>query len=219
MNHNPCRVACTAMLCVIATCAFAQEQGPLTCPGSLFNKQSGDGVIIARTAMHKGDILTIVVSEQQNGSTSASTSSSKKDSTAINASVLPVLSSLTSLFGGTLGNVINSPLKASSTGATSSTAGAGSSTTSTSFSTNVTVVVKEVLPNGNLLVEGRRTIKMNKQTQTILLEGTVRRDDVSVSNTVLSQNVADLRLIAEGKGLIANRQRQGILTKILSWIF
>jgi flagellar L-ring protein precursor FlgH len=60
---------------------------------------------------------------------------------------------------------------------------------------------------------------MNKQSQTILLEGTVRPDDISIGNTIQSQNVADLRLEAEGKGLIADRQREGILTKLMSWIF
>jgi flagellar L-ring protein precursor FlgH len=188
-------------------------------PGCLFDQKSADGVIVNRIAMHKGDLLTIVVSEASSGSTSSSTQSSKKDATQVNASVLPVLQSLTSQFGGTLGNILNSPFQGASTGVTSATAGAGSSTTSTSFNANVTVVVKDVMPNGNLLIEGRRQIKMNKQTQTILLEGTVRRDDVTVNNTVLSQNVADLRLEAEGKGLIANRQREGLLTKIISWVF
>jgi flagellar L-ring protein precursor FlgH len=80
-------------------------------------------------------------------------------------------------------------------------------------------VVKEVLPNGNLLIEGKRTISMNKQTQTFTMEGTVRRDDISIGNTILSNQIADLKLIADGKGLIADRQRQGILTKLLSWVF
>ena len=196
-----------------------QSQGPLTVPGSLFSTQSGNGVIVNRIARHKGDLLTIVVSENATGSTSASTSTSKQDSTQISASVLPVLSAITGQFGGTLGQLLNSPFQPASTGVNSSSAGAGTSTTSTSFSTNVTVVVKEVTPNGNLVLEGRRQIKMNKQNQTLLLEGTCRIDDVSMLNTINSQNVADLRLVAEGKGLIADRQRQGLLTKILSWVF
>jgi flagellar L-ring protein precursor FlgH len=206
-------------LLLSAPAALAQDQGPLTIPGSLFGKQSGDGVIINRIAMHKGDLLTIVVSEAATGSTTSSTSSSKQDATKINASVLPVLSAITGQFGGTLGQILNSPFQGASTGVSSATAGSGTSSTSTSFTANVTVVIKEVLPNGNLLIEGRRQIKMNKQNQTLLLEGTVRRDDVSVNNTVLSQSVADLRLEAEGKGLIANRQREGLLTKLLSWVF
>jgi flagellar L-ring protein precursor FlgH len=166
--------------------------------------------------MHKGDLLTIVVSESQSGSTTATTSTSKKDATTMNS---PIVQSLTNMFGGSLGKVLNSPFSSTGSAATSATAGSGTSTTATSFTANITVVVKDVTPNGNLLIEGRRTIKMNKQSQTILLEGTVRPDDISIGNTIQSQNVADLRLEAEGKGLIADRQREGILTKLMSWIF
>jgi flagellar L-ring protein precursor FlgH len=207
------------IICGLATaCALGQtaEQGPLSIPGSLFSAQSGEGVIVNRIAHHKGDLLTIVVNENTTGTTTATTTSSKQDSTTVSPLNLPLVSSI--LGSGPL-NIVNSALAGGSTGANSSTAGTGASSTATTFTSNVTVVVKDVLPNGNLLIEGKRTIRMNKQTQTILLEGTVRRDDVLPNNTVLSTSVADMRLIAEGKGLIADRQRQGILTKLLSWVF
>jgi flagellar L-ring protein FlgH len=202
---------------VAATAAAAapaqQEQGPLTISGSLFASTSGDGVILGRVARHKGDILTIVVNEAVNGSAGSTTASSKQDSTNVSMAI-PLLSQLLGS-GGIFGNA----QKGGTTNATSSTAGAGTTTTQTSFTTNIQVEVKDELPNGNLLVEGKRTFKMNKQTQTILLEGTVRRDDVYSNNTVLSSQVSDLRLIADGKGLIADRQREGLLTKMLSWLF
>ena len=55
------------------------------------------------------------------------------------------------------------------------------------------VTVREVLPNGNLVVEGTRMIKINKNDQDMTFTGIVRGDDVRADNTVLSQNVAELR--------------------------
>jgi flagellar L-ring protein precursor FlgH len=209
------------LLALAPLSAFAQtsEQGPLKIGGSLFNISAADGLIANRIAFHKGDLLTIVVSESTSGSTSSATSSSKQDATSYSTS-LPAVTAVTNQFlTGLLKNVANGGLAGGSTGATSATAGAGTSTTNTAFSTNITVTVTDVKPNGVMTVEGKRTFKMNKQTQTLILQGLVRRDDVSNTNTVLSQNVGDFRLIAEGKGLIADRQREGLLTKLLSWVF
>ncbi len=207
--------------CALASAmAAAQDAGPMTIPGSLFSQDSCRSLIASRTAASKGDILVIVVSEAANGSTTATTSSSKADSTTVNASTLPLVSALMGQFGqGVPSKLVNGLLGGGSTGATSATAGSGTSTTATSFTTTITVVVKEVLRNGNLVLEGRRSIKMNKQTVSIVLEGTVRPDDILPNDTVLSQNVAGLRLEQEGKGLIADRQREGLLTRILSWVF
>ncbi len=195
------------------------EQGPLKISGSLFSSSSSDGVITTRTAFHKGDLLTIVVSESTSGSTSAATSSSKQDSSSYSTS-LPAVTAVSNQFlSGLLKNAANGALAGGNTAATSATAGAGTSTTNTAFTTNITVTITEVRPNGVMTVEGKRTFKMNKQTQTLILQGLVRKDDISITNTVLSQNVGDFRLIADGKGLVADRQREGALTKLLSWLF
>ena len=188
--------------------------------GSLYTASSAGGVIVNRNAMHKGDVLTIVVSEATNGTQSASTTATKTDSTTVSPLSLPAVTAVTNQFlNGLLQNIANGALAGGSTGATSSMAGAGTATAASAFTTNISVVVKDVTPNGNLIIEGRRTFRMNKQTQTLILQGIVRRDDVSITNTVLSQQVADLRLLADGKGLIADRQREGLLTRLLSWVF
>ena len=200
-------------LMAITVAAQAQEQGPLTISGSLFSAKSGDGVILGRIARHKGDLLSIVVNEATNGSATASTTTSKTDATSVSTAI-PLLNQL---FGS--GGILGNALKGGSTNATQTGVGAGATTNQTSFTANVTVEVKEVLPNGNLLIEGKRTLKMNKNTVTILLEGTVRYDDIASNNTIQSSQVSDLRLIQDGKGLIADRQREGLLTKLLSWVF
>jgi flagellar L-ring protein precursor FlgH len=83
----------------------------------------------------------------------------------------------------------------------------------------MSVIVREVTPSGQLVVEGTRSLVTNRETQTLVLSGIVRRDDIRADNTVLSTNLADAEIRMEGKGLIADRQRRGILTQIMDWLF
>ena len=83
----------------------------------------------------------------------------------------------------------------------------------------MTVVVRKVLPNGNLQIEGARTVHVNKDSQLVHLTGLVRPDDIAADNTILSEKIADAVIRSEGKGQIADRQRQGFFTKLLSYLF
>jgi flagellar L-ring protein precursor FlgH len=75
------------------------------------------------------------------------------------------------------------------------------------------------MPNGNLVIEGRRSLITNKQTQTIVFSGIVRPSDIRPNNTVRSVNVAEAEIKMDGSGLISQRQRKGILTTIIDWLF
>ena len=83
----------------------------------------------------------------------------------------------------------------------------------------MSVLVKQVMPNGNLVVEGRRSLVTNKQTQTIVFSGIVRQTDIRPNNTVLSTDVAEAEVKMDGSGVISQRQRKGILTQIIDWLF
>jgi flagellar L-ring protein precursor FlgH len=156
--------------------------------------------------------LTIVVSESSAANYSVATQATKKDDNNVAKAMLPFLSAL---------NVplIDQLLGGLSTGAQSSNNGTGSTTQSGRFSTRVAVTVREVQPNGNMLIEGTRLIKINKEEQQITFTGIIREDDIRADNTILSERVADARITNLGKGLAADRQRRGILTWILDWLF
>ncbi len=83
----------------------------------------------------------------------------------------------------------------------------------------ITVTVTEVMPNGNMVVEGTQSIWNNKNEHKITLRGVVRRDDVTYNNTVPSTQVADATIKFDGKGPINAKQRQGILTQIFNILF
>jgi len=80
------------------------------------------------------------------------------------------------------------------------------------------VRVVDVAPNGDLVVAGQQLIEVNEEKQEIKLEGRVRAVDVSESNTVLSTRLADAKIWYVGDGLLGEKQRPGILTRILSWL-
>lgn len=193
-----------ALISLASAQAFAQIPPDAENPGSLFPK-SYVNPFLDRTARSEGDLLTILISESSLASFAASTTTTKSDKNAVQELLAPAL------FKGLIPGL--------SSGASSSTDGKGNTTQSGRLSARMTAVVKKVLPNGNLVVEGFRAIRVNKDTQTFFLSGIIRRDDVRADNTIISESLADAEIRMDGKGQISDRTRKGIITKILDWLF
>jgi flagellar L-ring protein precursor FlgH len=76
--------------------------------------------------------------------------------------------------------------------------------------------VIEVLSNGTLVIEAARQVEFSQQTQTIILRGLVRPEDISQQNEVLSTAISSLELEVRGKGIINDyTHRQNILVRLL----
>jgi len=163
--------------------------------------------ILDRTARKVGDLITILISESSVASFAATTSTSKTDDNSVGQSVLKGLFSFLDLGSN---KTTNSSGKSNGTGTT---------TQNGTLRARLTAEVISVSPNGNLVIEGRRLIQVNKDTQTFKLTGVIRRDDISPDNTVLSESIAQAEIRFAGKGQIADRQRRGILTQMLDWLF
>lgn len=87
------------------------------------------------------------------------------------------------------------------------------------FSDKITATVLDVRPNGVLVLEARRTIKKDKEEQTIVLSGECRRDDVTNNNTVLSNQLSDLVIEVQNKGHVKDSSDKGVLTRLFEAIF
>jgi flagellar L-ring protein precursor FlgH len=202
-------------------------QGPATVPGSLFNDSASSGVIGKRTAHHKGDTLLIRVNEVMQGQYAANTATSKTEAAATDKTNLPIVDVFAGPFlGGILGRqaglpqkIINGVLGANSTGGKQSSTATGKSDTNSQFSATLSVIVTDVDPNGNLHIQGTRDVRINKETQKILLTGLVRQDDILPDNTVPSERVANAEIKADGKGPVAENTRRSFLSKILDFLF
>ena len=79
--------------------------------------------------------------------------------------------------------------------------------------------MKEVLANGNLVVEGKRKVGMNAETQEITLTGVVRPTDIAPNNTIPSPLVADAQIKYGGRGPVGDKQHDGLITRIFKVLF
>lgn len=85
--------------------------------------------------------------------------------------------------------------------------------------TTISCIVTDVLPNGNLVIEGTRDIRTIEETLQLQLVGVIRPEDVNGSNQIRSDLVANAELAIKGKGAINRTQKPGIITQILQAIF
>lgn len=181
--------------------------------GSIWQPLSA-GVTDDLKARRRGDIITIVISETASASKEAKTGTSRDSS--ISAGI-PRLMGLEDV--GLIKNNFGDLSKLISASTNSSFKGAGSTSRQENLKATITARVIDVQPNGNLLVEGRRNIKVNEEDQIIVLEGVVRPRDISPDNTVNSIYVADARISYSGRGIISDRQSPGWLMNILDRVW
>ena len=164
------------------------------------------------------DLVTIVVSESSR-SKSAADAKAEKDyevSAAVDAWI--------SMDPASFGNGFFSPLSANELPAAGAQGdkyfrGKGNYARSDDFTARVTAEVVEVRPNGLLVLEARREIQMDGETQVITLSGVCRPDDVDANNSVLSQRVADAVIRKTTTGQLRDTAEKGALAKLLDAIF
>jgi flagellar L-ring protein FlgH len=93
------------------------------------------------------------------------------------------------------------------TDSTSSSDGKGSVTRQEALQTNVAAVVTQVLPNGNLVVEGKQEIRVNFEIRELIVAGIVRPEDIQSDNTIDSSKIAQARIAYGGRGQITDVQQ------------
>jgi flagellar L-ring protein precursor FlgH len=161
-----------------------------------------------RKAAAKGDILTIVVSESAVAQTSQNKTSQRESS--IDDAVQQFLFSVAASGLGTH----NGELPHTKLGGKAAYSGGGQVNNSQSVSARAAVLVSDVLPNGNMVIEGVRLLTFAGETQYVVLHGVVRPDDISRENSIFSTNVADARLEFFAEGQLTDAQKRGWLTKV-----
>jgi flagellar L-ring protein precursor FlgH len=97
--------------------------------------------------------------------------------------------------------------------------GGGTTTRSGELTATMTARVVDVLPNGDLVLEGAREIDINGDRQVVVLTGVVRPNAINRSNIVPSTQVGQLRIQYFGRGLIKDNLKPGLLIRILNKIF
>jgi flagellar L-ring protein precursor FlgH len=147
-----------------------------------------------------GDILTVTVNINDQAQIADETQRSRQESTDSN---------INSFFGRKTVPIINQTIPANllNAGSTMSDDGKGSVNRQEALQTNVAAVVTQLLPNGNLVVEGKQEIRVNAEIRQLIVAGIVRPEDIQRDNTIDSTKIAEARIAYGGRGLITNVQQ------------
>ncbi len=182
---------------------------PIAAPAqSLWKADSSRALVADKRAVAVGDLLTILVQENNTASKDNSTKTAK--SSAIDASISSFLYSPTASGFLTKGGQMPA-LKLNSS---QDFDGGGKISNSEKITARITVRVSDVLPNKNLVIEGRRTTSFAGESQEAVLRGVVRVEDIAANNTIFSYNIADATIKYVSTGTITDNQRKGWFTRV-----
>jgi len=170
-------------------------------PNSLFSNEAR-GFFKDQRAHRIGDILTVIVTIDDSAQMSNATSRKRNASNEAN-----IGTSLGSVFGTNVPGIDVDATGGISTGGAMSDGGNGSVNRKESLQTNVAVVVTQVLPNGNLVIEGRQEVRVNFEVRDLIVAGIVRPMDIQSDNTILSEKIAEARISYGGRGQITDVQQ------------
>lgn len=167
-----------------------------------------------------GDLVTVVIEEKSKASKSAESSSDNSTSGGGSMSVgTPYYTKDTKDGEETVGGPwTRATLPSFDWKFGRSFSGGGKTSSEEDLSSTLTARVLDVLPNGNLLIEGRRLVEMQDEKVEVILTGMVRPRDIASDNSVYSSRLADASIRYETRGPLARDQRRGLLTRLVNWI-
>jgi flagellar L-ring protein precursor FlgH len=176
-------------------------------PQSLWRDDASKSMFADKRATAVGDIITILVQENSTSTKNNETTTERSSSlsSAITSFLFSPSASGLMTKGGTLPSMAyNSDSKHD---------GKGSINNAENILASIAVRIVDVLPNNNLVIEGKRETSFSGEQQNIILHGVVRSDDVSSANTVYSYNVSDATIQIVSHGLVTDSQRKGWFTR------
>ncbi len=193
-----------------------ETQTTQAAPGSLFiSGGSGAAALFQdQRAYRVNDVVVVKVEETADAQRGANTD--LRRDTGFNVDVSAFLRAINSV--GITAAIPAFDMKAG-LGTGLSTEAAGSTSRTERLQANVPALVRKVLPNGNLFIEGHRVVLVNEEENHFYISGVVRPIDIDQKNTVKSSLMADAEVEFTGRGVIADNQRQGWLSRFFGWIW
>jgi len=175
--------------------------------GSIFQADRAVRLFEDNKAFRVGDILSVTLSESTTAKKAAATNTSKQDDLSTNSA--GTILGATPTFKGL--NLLNNSLTGNR-----AFAGSGDTSQSNSLTGEIAVTITRIFPNGNLEIRGEKLIGLTQGSEYIRLSGFVRPQDVSSSNTIVSNKIANSRIYYGGGGVVAESTSQGWLSRFFS---
>jgi flagellar L-ring protein precursor FlgH len=168
-------------------------------------------------AARVGDILTVMVTVNDSAKTQNSSNANLSTSNQIG---VPNFFGLESSLGKILPAAYD-PSKLITTNTATTSAGTGGVNRSEQISVTMAAVVTQVLPNGNMVIQGSQEVKTNDEVRQMTVAGIVRPEDISSGNTILSSQIAEARINYGGRGDVTAVQKTPAGTSLLQrfWPF
>jgi flagellar L-ring protein precursor FlgH len=174
---------------------------------SIWNKESASPYSTEK-AYKVGDIINILILESTSAQNKAGTNTDVRDD--LGAKFTHTIQRLAPVIGtnNQAAGQVNNQYK-----------GSGATTRSSNVQARISAWVTEVMPNGNLKIQGSHKVEINDEIQEIAITGMVRPKDISGANTIYSYQVANAELAVKGTGVVAEGESPGWITRILNWLF
>src|SRR6185312_3308358 len=173
----------------------AREAPPHAASSSLW-RTGARAFFSDQRASKVGDILTVLITIDDNANITNDTTRERKTA---NSMGVPHFLGLESTLGKILPKAFD-PTNAVSTNADSQLTGTGQIQRQDKINLTIAAVVTKVLPNGNLVIQGRQEVKTNNDLRELTVAGVVRPEDITSSNTINHTQIAEARIAYGGKG-------------------
>ncbi|MBQ9405924.1 MAG: flagellar basal body L-ring protein FlgH [Desulfovibrio sp.] len=199
---------------------YRQEAYSANNPGSLFAASEGDTLFDDARARRVGDLVVVKLVENTKAQNKAETTANKDGANKYGVSALfgrSEVGFIPFLNIGPQGKVGNDSIFASNS--TSDLSATGKTKRENYVTTSLATRVLRVLPGGLLEIEGAREIRVNEETEYMVVRGMIRARDVSADNTILSTQIADATIEYYGSGVLADKQKPGWFTRLMDNIW
>ncbi|MEF2231364.1 MAG: flagellar basal body L-ring protein FlgH [Pseudodesulfovibrio sp.] len=194
-----------------------EEQNPASNPGSLYDVNRSEFLYDDNRAARVGDIVLVVVAESASTKLKSETTAKKENTIDNSVTAMPTTGIVGNIpFAASLGAKVGANI-----GAAQSTdfKGNGETKQENTFDATVATRIVRRLPGNLLQVEGARRIRVNHETQFLVVRGLIRQRDIESDNTISSTKLAEAQIEIYGQGVVSDKQRPGWLSRILDNIY
>jgi flagellar L-ring protein precursor FlgH len=187
----------------VMTLASARDGVPQPASANSLWRSGARAFFFDQRASKVGDILTVLITINDNANIQNQTAASR---TGTNTAGITNLFGLESTLGKILPKAFN-PATAVNTNSSLANAGTGTITRQDQINLTIAAVVTKVLPNGNLVIQGRQEVKTNQDLRELTVAGIVRPEDITSANTINHTQIAEARIDYGGRGDLATVQK------------
>ncbi len=178
------------------------EQVPVTHAANSLWQQGSRSFFKDQRARQIGDIVTVKVNFKDSADIANETKRARTNSDTMG---VPNLLGLETNADKALPGV--NPSSLINAQSTSASDGVGSVKRAETLATNVAAVVTQILPNGNMVIEGKQEVRVNFEIRELIVGGVIRPEDIENDNTIESMKIAEARIAYGGRGQISDVQQ------------